>query len=95
MWDHNRDLLTQRASTILDDPDAAQYVYGVGFHWYENWSGGDPMFENVDKVQEMYPDKSFFSLKVVWKDLIRPIISFGPMVKDMENRSLMTLTMVL
>jgi glucosylceramidase len=57
VWDHNRDLLTQRASTILDDPDAAQYVYGVGFHWYENWSGGDPMFENVDKVQEMYPDK--------------------------------------
>jgi glucosylceramidase len=57
VWDHNRDLITQRVSTILNDPLAAQYVYGVGFHWYENWSGGDPMFDNIGKVQEMYPDK--------------------------------------
>ena len=47
VWDHNRDLMTQRATTILDDPEANKYVWGVGFHWYESWSGGDPMFENV------------------------------------------------
>ena len=57
-WDHNRDLITQRASTILDDPEAAKYVWGIGFHWYENWSGGEPMFENVGKVNEMYPGKN-------------------------------------
>jgi glucosylceramidase len=57
VWDHNRDLITQRASTILDDPEAAQYAWGIGFHWYENWSGGEPMFDNVGIVNEMYPDK--------------------------------------
>ena len=58
VWDHNRDLMTQRATTILDDPEANKYVWGVGFHWYENWSGGDMMFENVGKVREMYPNKN-------------------------------------
>lgn len=58
VWDHNRDLLSQRASTILDDAQANKYVWGIGFHWYETWSGGDPMFENVGKVHEMYPDKN-------------------------------------
>ena len=58
VWDHNRDMITQRASTILDDPNAAKYVWGIGFHWYENWSGGLPMFENVAKVHEMYPEKN-------------------------------------
>ncbi len=58
VWDHNRDLITQRASTILDDPEAAKYVWGIGFHWYENWSGGEPMFENVASVNETYPDKN-------------------------------------
>jgi len=36
VWDHNRDLLYQRASTVLNDPEAARYVWGVGFHWYIN-----------------------------------------------------------
>jgi glucosylceramidase len=27
-------------------------------YWYESWSGGDPMFDNVGKVHEMYPDKN-------------------------------------
>jgi glucosylceramidase len=59
VWDHNRDLMTQRAITILDDPEANKYVWGVGFHWYENWSGGEPMFENVGAVNELYPNKNF------------------------------------
>lgn len=58
VWDHNRDLMTQRASTILDDPEASKYVWGIGFHWYESWSGGASMFENVGKVHEMYPEKN-------------------------------------
>ena len=33
-------------------------MWGIGFHWYENWSGGNPMFENVGKVHQMYPDKN-------------------------------------
>jgi glucosylceramidase len=55
-WDHNRDLIYQRACTILDDPDAAKYVWGLGFHWYENWTGGGNIFDNVKRVAEAYPN---------------------------------------
>jgi glucosylceramidase len=54
-WDHNRDLIYQRASTLLNDPDAAKYLWGIGFHWYEPWSGGEPMYDNVKLVNEAYP----------------------------------------
>jgi len=60
IWDHNRDLIMQRASTVLDDKEASKYVWGVGFHWYENWSGGEQMYQNVGIVNEMYPDKNIF-----------------------------------
>ena len=57
VWDHNRDLVYQRASTILTDPEAARYVWGIGYHWYEPWSGGEPMFDNVKLVRDAFPDK--------------------------------------
>ncbi|HJQ65342.1 MAG TPA: glycoside hydrolase family 30 protein [Gemmatimonadales bacterium] len=57
VWDHNRDLIIQRAQTIFDDPDAAKYAYGIGFHWYEDWSGGTQMYDNVAMVNRLYPDK--------------------------------------
>jgi glucosylceramidase len=56
-WDHNRDLIYQRVSTILSDPQAAKFVWGIGFHWYEPWSGGEPMFDNVRLVHDTFPDK--------------------------------------
>ena len=55
-WDHNRDLLLQRASVLLKDPEAAKYVWGIGFHWYEPWSGGAPMFDNVKVVNQAFPN---------------------------------------
>ena len=57
-WDHNRDLIYQRASTILNDPEAAKYVWGIGFHWYETWTGSGMQFENLKLVHEAYPDKN-------------------------------------
>ena len=54
-WDHNRDLMYHRASTILSDSVAAKYVWGIGFHWYESWTGA-PIPENVKRVQESYPE---------------------------------------
>jgi glucosylceramidase len=57
VWDHNRDLIYQRVSTILTDPEAARYVWGIGYHWYEPWSGGEPMFDNVRLVHETFPSK--------------------------------------
>ena len=47
----------QRAQTYFDDKEAAKYAWGIGFHWYEDWSGGPPMYENVKRVYEAYPDK--------------------------------------
>lgn len=52
VWDHNRDLMYQRASTMLNDPAAAKYVWGIGFHWYAYDN-----FENVKRVKESFPDK--------------------------------------
>lgn len=60
VWDHNRDLIFQRASTLLNDKQAARYAWGIGFHWYEDWSGGDQVFENLKRVNESYPDKPLF-----------------------------------
>lgn len=57
-WDHNRDLMYQRASTILSDPEAAKYIWGIGFHWYESWTGGGNIYENEKRVAEAYPGKS-------------------------------------
>ena len=55
-WDHNRDLLYQRASTVLNDPDAAQYVWGIGYHWYETWTTSGMLFDNERRVQETFPN---------------------------------------
>lgn len=52
IWDHNRGLMYQRAKVMYDDPEAAKYVWGTGFHWYT----GDH-FENVKLHAEAFPDK--------------------------------------
>jgi len=52
IWDHNRDIMVERVQTVLEDPEAAKYVWGSGFHWY-----GDESFENVGTVHNMFPDK--------------------------------------
>ena len=57
-WDHNRDLIYQRANVILRDPNAAKFVWGIGFHWYETWTGSAMQFENVKRVNETFPDKN-------------------------------------
>ncbi len=50
VWDHNRGFMYQRASVILEDPAAAGYVWGVGFHWYV-----EDDFANVQRVKEAFP----------------------------------------
>lgn len=52
IWDHNKERLLERASVVLDDPEAAKYVYGTAFHWYS----GDH-FEQIRMLSEKYPDK--------------------------------------
>lgn len=55
-WDHNRDLMYQRASTVLEDPEAAKYIWGIGYHWYETWTGGKMLFGNEKLVKEAFPN---------------------------------------
>ncbi len=52
VWDHNKEILLERARGVLEDKKAAEYVAGVAFHWYS----GDH-FESVALVHEKYPDK--------------------------------------
>ena len=58
VWDHNRDLMYQQADVIFNDPKAAKYAWGIGFHWYESWSGGEEVYNNVARVKEAFPDKN-------------------------------------
>ena len=53
IWDHNRDMMVERARTVLGDPEAPKFVWGTGFHWY----CGDH-FDNVQKVHDEFPDKN-------------------------------------
>lgn len=55
-WDHNRDLIYQRATTLLNDAEAAKYIWGIGFHWYETWTGSAQQFENLKRVKEAFPE---------------------------------------
>ncbi len=57
-WDHNRDLVYQRASAVLDDPESAKYLWGIGYHWYETWTTSGMLFDNVRRVHETYPNAS-------------------------------------
>lgn len=57
-WDHNRDLLYQRASVILSDAAASKYIWGIGFHWYETWTGGPMQFDNLKLVNQAFPSKN-------------------------------------
>ena len=52
VWDHNRDVLVDRANTILKDSEARKYVWGTGIHWYVSEA-----FENLKIVHDLHPDK--------------------------------------
>ena len=60
IWDHNRDLIYQYASTILNDPEAAKYVWGTGIHWYETWTKSQPLFTNERLLKESFPNTNLF-----------------------------------
>ena len=53
IWDHNRDIMVKRAKKVLEDPIAAKYIWGTGFHWYN----GDH-FEAVQQVHDEFPNKN-------------------------------------
>lgn len=58
VWDHNRDLISERANMIFEDEEAAKYAWGIGFHWYETWTGGLPKYDNLKNIKESFPSKN-------------------------------------
>lgn len=51
-WDHNKQSVLERSRPILEDPEAAKYVWGIAVHFYS----GDH-FESLDAFSRLYPDK--------------------------------------
>jgi len=51
-WDHNRDRLEARASALLGDKESAQYLWGLGIHWYVSDD-----FAASSRVHAAHPDK--------------------------------------
>ena len=56
IWDHNRDLIYQRATTTLQDPETAKYANGIGYHWYETWNNKTQLFDNLGETQRAFPN---------------------------------------
>lgn len=54
-WDHNRTWMYQRAQVMLDDPQAAKYIWGMAFHWYV-----EDGFDNERAVKASYPAVHLF-----------------------------------
>lgn len=52
IWDHNRDIMLERAKKTLSDPEAYKYIYGIAFHWYDQ-----EMYDEVKKTHDHFPDK--------------------------------------
>lgn len=52
IWDHNRDIIFERADAVLSDVEANKAVWGVGNHWYMSED-----FEELSKVHDKYPEK--------------------------------------
>ncbi len=67
IWDHNRDLVFERARTALSDPRAARYIWGTGFHWYS----GD-QFENLDRLHHAFPHKHLLFTEGCWEGGVKP-----------------------
>jgi glucosylceramidase len=53
IWDHNKDILVERATTVLSDTAAAKYVWGTAYHHY----GGDH-FDQMNIVHDDFPQKT-------------------------------------
>lgn len=52
VWDHNKEIVFERAREIFQDEKAYEYIAGTAFHWYS----GDH-FEGVALLREKYPEK--------------------------------------
>lgn len=52
IWDHNKEIVLDRAREVLFCDDARKKIDGIGFHWYT----GDH-FEELEQVHREFPEK--------------------------------------
>lgn len=58
MMDDQRPLITKWSDTILSQPEAAQYIAGVAFHWYFNTFSSPDVLETF---HQKYPNHFLLS----------------------------------
>jgi glucosylceramidase len=84
MLDDQRTHITDWTDTILGDPDAAQYVDGIGLHWYaevNDWfAWATKPFKAMSAVADKFPDK--FMLATEACNGFIPVIDQGPKLGD-------------
>jgi len=84
MLDDQRTHLPKWADVILGDSDAAQYVDGIGLHWYaevNDWfAWATQPFKKMTAVNEKYPEK--FMLATEACNGFIPFLDQGPKLGD-------------
>ena len=67
VWDHNKDILYDRAAAVLTDQKAAKHVWGLGIHWY----GGEQP-EQLELTHASWPDKPIIFTEGCWEHGAKP-----------------------
>ena len=62
VWDHNRDLLVERATPIFADVEAARFVWGAALHWYVSED-----FSQSSALHAAFPDKHILFTEGCWE----------------------------
>lgn len=66
-WDHNRDLLEERAASLFGDPAASRYFWGAAIHWYVSED-----FAASGRVHARFPDKQLLFTEGCWEAGAKP-----------------------
>ena len=85
VWDHNRDLISDRANTIFEDPEASKYAWGIGFHWYETWTGGLPKYDNLKNIKESFPSKNLLFTEGCQESFSKDRLDYWPNAERYGN----------
>ena len=85
VWDHNRDLISDRANTIFEDPEASKYAWGIGFHWYETWTGCLPKYDNLKNINESFPSKNMLFTEGCQEGFDKGKLQFWPNAERYGN----------
>ena len=59
IYDHNKSTMNNYVSSTYNDPEAAKYAWGTGFHWYANSQLEENNWyaEALDTLRTTWPDK--------------------------------------